>query len=190
MFRIVRFAVISVLLAVTGVAAAGSASAHDELLATTPVADGAVDTAPASVSLTFNEAPVARFSTIHVTGPDGQRRDDGAVQLSGAVVTQQLKGTQPAGKYVVDWRVVSDDGHPITGQFSFDVNRGTAQAVLSATPSAIEAVASASASPAGKTEGSSRNTGLIIGVVAVAVAAIAGGVAGITWRRRRSSVHE
>jgi copper resistance protein C len=95
------------------------AAAHAVLEKTSPVDQSTVDTVPGFVSLTFDEAPQAKFSTIHITGPDGQRKDSGPIALNGAVASEHVSGSRPAGRYVVDWRVVSDDGHPISGQFTF-----------------------------------------------------------------------
>ncbi len=155
------------LLAVLG---AGPAAAHSVLLQTSPARGGTVPVAPTSVALTFNEMPQGEFSTIHVIGPDGQRRDNGHVQVVNDVVTEPLAGTRPPGRYVVDWRVVSADGHPVSGQFTF-----TAQA---AATQVIARSAAAQAPPAK----SSSNTGVIIGVVAAVVVV---GVVGVIFLRRR-----
>jgi methionine-rich copper-binding protein CopC len=156
---------------------AGPAAAHSVLLATSPARGGTVPSAPAKVVLTFNEMPQGEFSTIHVTGPDGKRRDDGHVQVVNDLVTEPLAGSRPAGRYVVDWRVVSADGHPVSGQFTF-----TAQ---SAAPQLTALTANPNPPPAK----SSNTAGIIIAVVA-AVVVIVGVVALFTRRRRPPAVHE
>jgi methionine-rich copper-binding protein CopC len=140
---------------------ASPASAHAVLLSTTPATSGQVASAPAAVVLNFNEQPHARYSTVHVVGPDGQRRDSGAVQVVNDSVTESLGGTRPAGKYVVDWRVISSDGHPVAGQLSF-----TATAAGSALP------ARQAEAPAAKS--SSNSTALVVVIVAVVVIALIG----------------
>jgi methionine-rich copper-binding protein CopC len=152
--------------------AAGPAAAHSVLLQTAPARGGTVPTAPTTIALTFNEMPQGEFSTIHVFGPDGQRRDDGHVQVVNDVVTEPLAGTRPAGRYVVDWRVVSADGHPVSGEFTFTAQTSAQQFVSRAV---------APASP----KSSSNSTGVIIGVVA-GVVAIAGVVVLFTRRRSKS----
>ena len=102
-----------------------TASAHDVLAGSSPVQNGAVDTPPASVRLEFSAAPQVLGTEVVVTGPDGGAVSDGTAELSGSTVTQQLSGGLPAGRYTVDWRVTSADGHPITGSFAFDVARGS-----------------------------------------------------------------
>ena len=158
--------------------AAPSASAHSVLLNTTPRASSVVPAPPASVVLTFNEMPRARFSAIHVIGPDGVRRDSGSVQVVNDSVAQPLGGTRPAGAYTIDWRVISADGHPVSGQFTF---RATAAAaplgpVQSATPSS---------NATGKGGGSGGTVALIVAVIAV----IAIGSAAFVWQRRSRTRH-
>ncbi len=150
------------------------AAAHAVLEKTTPADGSALQTAPASVSLTFDEAPQAKFSAIHVTGPDGQRKDSGPVTLAGGVVSEQLAGSRPAGRYVVDWRVVSDDGHPVSGQFSFTA-RAAAPDVVAENGGASHVNASG--------PGSSNTAGIIIAVVAGVI--VVGGLLALLVRRRR-----
>ena len=101
----------------------GSAAAHDVLAGTTPAPDTTVDTAPATVSLEFSDAPQTLGTDVVVTGPAGDTVSDGTPLIAGSTVTQQLAGGLPAGTYTVDWRVTSADGHPLTGSFAFDVAR-------------------------------------------------------------------
>ncbi len=152
------------------VVGAGPAAAHSVLLDTSPARGGTVATAPTAISLTFNEMPQGEFSTIHVTGPDGQRRDNGHVKVVDDVVTEPLAGSRPAGRYVVDWRVVSADGHPVSGEFTFTAKTAAEQFV--ARP----------AVPDAKRGTSSSHTGLIVGVVAGVVVVAAAGL--ILLRRR------
>lgn len=143
-----------------------AASAHDALVRTTPVGD--VTTAPDAVQLDFNEPPRARFSVVHVTGPDGRRRDAGALSVRNDTVTQPLAGSRPAGRYTVDWRVVSADGHPVSGQWQFTVS---AAASVLPTPTAPAGPAAAPADAGGG--------GGHLGHVALAVVAVV--LLGLSW---------
>jgi methionine-rich copper-binding protein CopC len=140
---------------------ASPAAAHAVLLSTSPATSGQVASAPAAVVLNFNEQPQGRFSTIHVTGPDGQRRDSGAVRVVNDSVTESLGGSRPAGKYVVDWRVISADGHPVSGQVSFT-------AAAAGTTLAARQVVSTTA------KNGSSSTGIVIAVVVVVVLLLIG----------------
>ena len=74
-------------------------------------------------------------------------------------VTQDVKPDAPSGKYTVVWRVVSSDGHPIEGTFTF-----TAGTTNSTPPTATSGEA---------TTGTSAQTGLLAAVTAGVVLAIA-----------------
>ena len=96
------------------------ASAHASLDSTAPDIDQVVSDPPTEVALHFDEAVDATIGGVQVYGPDGHRvdadtvhsQDDGATVL--APVTVVTRGT-----YTVAWRVVSDDGHTISGSFVF-----------------------------------------------------------------------
>jgi hypothetical protein len=105
--------------------AARPASAHNSLESTTPAAGSTVDRPPDAVTLTFDEPVGQRFGVVVVTGPDGKTYQRGSLQVSGSTATQPLQGSGPAGRYRVAWRVVSADGHPISGEFSFRVRQGS-----------------------------------------------------------------
>ncbi len=181
--RILAMSLITGCIAVLTIAGAGPACAHAVLESTSPAAGSSVGKAPTSVVLTFDEPPIGRYSAIHVTGPDGRRRDVGSATLSGASVTQKISGELPSGQYVVDWRVVSDDGHPVSGQFTYTIPQGTAG--LSAVAPAPTSAATAATAP---TSHGSSSSGWIIAAVVVIVLGVTG-VGGLTLRRRRTAVH-
>jgi methionine-rich copper-binding protein CopC len=97
-----------------------SASAHNYLVGTTPAKDAVVTTQPGTVSLETNEAllDVEGGSVIQVQGPDGKYYGEGCAVVDGPVATTQTQLGEP-GEYTVTWRVVSTDGHPISGTWSF-----------------------------------------------------------------------
>jgi methionine-rich copper-binding protein CopC len=97
----------------------GAASAHAELLGTTPGAGSVLSRAPTAVVLTFDEPVQPQGATIVVTAPDGSRVAAGAAVLAGNKVRSSIPSRPAAGTYTVAYRVVSDDGHPVEGQFSF-----------------------------------------------------------------------
>lgn len=103
---------------VAGVLTAGPAAAHNSLRSTSPAADGRVERTPATIVLTFDEPAIALGTRILVTGASGPVQV-GEPRLVDNTVTQALQPGSPAGRYVVEWRVTSADGHPISGTFSF-----------------------------------------------------------------------
>ena len=108
-------------------ATAPAASAHAALMATTPAQAQVVATAPAEVSLTFGEAVTTDLGAVKVLSSSGERADDGPVRQSdgGRIVHLALRSGLADGTYVVVWRVVSADSHPVSGTFSFSIGRAT-----------------------------------------------------------------
>jgi len=120
---------------------ASPAAAHNTLRSTDPADASTVPSAPAQVTLTFDQPAMALGTQVVVTGPDGAVVSEGAVQLVDASVVQPLVAELPAGTYTVDWRVTSADGHPLSGAFAFTA----AEAVGAAEPTPAEPTADAPA---------------------------------------------
>jgi copper resistance protein C len=95
------------------------ALAHTKLLSSDPADGASLDSAPQHVSLTFNETMTPGFSTITVVGPDGAHYETGQVGAEGGTVSIALLPLSPAGRYEIGYRVVSADGHPVTGSVAF-----------------------------------------------------------------------
>jgi methionine-rich copper-binding protein CopC len=149
--------------AVGAVTAPGPAAAHDELVRTAPAAGTKIAAPPATVQLVFGEPARATGSAVVVTGPGGARVSTGALVVTNATVIQPVRITT-AGVYKVNWRVVSADGHPVTGTFSFTVMAapaanvpgaaspvpsGASSAVGSATPSVSGTTGASTGAPTG-----------------------------------------
>lgn len=98
---------------------AAPAFAHTRLESSDPADKSSVDTAPESVSLTFNEDISAEFASMSVVGPDGTNYATGSVSASGGQVSTAVSPLGPAGAYEIGYRVVSDDGHPVQGKVTF-----------------------------------------------------------------------
>lgn len=115
---------------------ASPAAAHDELSSTDPAAGATLDALPAQLTLTFSAdiAPDAGASEVVVTDAAGAALVDGAPVAEGAVLTQALAG-EASGAVTVLWKVVSSDGHPISGELSFTVTpASTPTPTATATP--------------------------------------------------------
>jgi copper transport protein len=118
-----RAVVAGVLLAVLGVLAipAAPAHAHAALVSTSPAKASVVATAPTQVILTFTESVSPVRGRIQVIAPDGQRADRDDVRGSGAQVLIELTSGGPQGTYLVTFRVLSADSHPVSGSFTYSV---------------------------------------------------------------------
>jgi copper transport protein len=108
---------------------ASAASAHAALDRTSPASGTVVQNAPSEVVLTFNETVRAVVDKIRVTGPDGKRADTGKATVQDHDLRIPVRTGGPQGTYLVSYRVVSADSHPISGGFSYSVGQ------VSATPS-------------------------------------------------------
>ncbi|MDK3256343.1 copper resistance CopC/CopD family protein [Blastococcus capsensis] len=100
---------------------AGPAAAHAELVSTTPGAEAQLDTAPTEVRLQFSEAVSLGAGYARVLDGDAERVDTGAPAVEGDTVTIPLRDELPDGGYLVTYRVISADSHPVSGAFGFVV---------------------------------------------------------------------
>ncbi len=110
-------------------AAPGSALAHARLIRSTPKLDGEIAQAPPKVELWFNELLDQGFNSISVFSTaeadakerknlvDGEARVDGKDRTHLSIAVDAL----PPGEYLVDWSVLSLDGHTARGKFKFKV---------------------------------------------------------------------
>lgn len=194
--RAARAVALTVLTALSLLLGSAPAWAHTELESSTPAADAAVPTAPSTVALTFSEDVPANLATITVTGPDGQRYEAGKPTASGPTLTAALRPLGPAGAYTIDYRVVSDDGHPVSGAVPFTLSTpgpGAAASPAAAAPSApssaapavpsaqAQAQAPANTAAATATDDAAPVWPWIVGAVIVVLAG-----AGLALRRRKA----
>jgi copper transport protein len=114
---------------------AAPASAHAALVASDPQDGTVVPDAPNRVTLTFSESVQLISGRIQVLGPDNQRADQGEPQATGDTITIPLRGGGGRGTYLVSYRVVSADSHPVGGTITYSVG------AASATPTATEGAA-------------------------------------------------
>lgn len=100
---------------------ASPASAHAVLSSSSPAASSVVPTAPAEVVLTFSE-PVRKVpDRIRVIAPDGSRADRGEPAFKNSVVSIPVDPSGANGTYLVTYRVISADSHPVSGAFTYSV---------------------------------------------------------------------
>ena len=96
------------------------ASAHAEIVSSNPTNGATLASLPSEVVLTFDEN-VGTPAYVSVTDTDGTSVASGQATIDGATVTQRLTTAAAAGVYALSYRVVSDDGHPVTGTLGFTV---------------------------------------------------------------------
>ena len=116
------------------VVSTGVAAAHAKLESMTPADGSTMAAPPTKVVLTFNEDVNPDFVAVKVTGPEGSE-SAGKPAVDGTAVTQSLAADLPAGKHTVTYRVVSTDGHPVSGTVTFTSTAAPASASPSPTAS-------------------------------------------------------
>jgi methionine-rich copper-binding protein CopC len=151
---------------------APAASAHDALVGVTPADGSSVTTGPDRIELEFSGVVQHLGARVAVRGPDGASVAHGAPEVTDSTLTQPLASGVPAGRYSIDWRVASADGHPISGTTSFTVTAGAAG------PQAVQEVSAAR--PAGS---SSSAPWIGVGAAVVLVVALAAGARQLRGRR-------
>ena len=121
-----RHTVISATVTALGLAflSAGPAFAHAELIGTSPAADSSVSdvtevTVTAGEELLDIGAEAEGFVMV-VTDSMGLYYGDGCISVTGDTASMPVSLNAP-GDYSVAYRVVSNDGHPVEGQFTFTV---------------------------------------------------------------------
>ena len=98
-----------------------AASAHDRISSTVP-ADGAVlTTPPTAVVFTFVTPPTPLGAFITARSASGEAVEVGPVKVDGLNVSATWPKDANSGTYLVSWRVVSGDGHPVNGAITFTV---------------------------------------------------------------------
>ena len=124
--------------AAVGLAVPGLASAHAYLIKTTPAASGVLNSPPRQVALTYDEAVEPRFAIISVTDTSGTQETTGPVQRSAADPDTLVVGVRaglPEGWYLIYWRAISVDGHPVQGAFTYAIGPNPGPAPRFAIPS-------------------------------------------------------
>lgn len=132
--RTLAVAAAALLLVTGGLLTAAPASAHDELVSADPAADSTLEALPDQLTLTFSGelAADAGATELRVTDAGGTSLADGDPAVEGTTVTQALTGAA-SDTVTVLWKVVSSDGHPISGEYRFTV---AATPTPTATPTA------------------------------------------------------
>ncbi|TCO34655.1 hypothetical protein EV652_102723 [Kribbella steppae] len=103
------------------VVSTGVAAAHAKLESMTPADGSSMAAPPTQVVLTFSEPVGSNGTQVQVKSPSGKNVATGDVQVLDNKVTQPVGAMIEAGRYQVDARLVSADGHPITVTGSFTV---------------------------------------------------------------------
>ncbi|WP_159083787.1 copper resistance CopC family protein [Nocardioides terrigena] len=121
-----RAAILFMLIIALALLTPSPASAHTELVDSTPKEGARLVAAPASISLEFSQAVDPSFAAmvVSVDGDKPVRLEVSAGDSSSivsAIVPTSISSTAEVTEWRVDYRVTSVDGHPIVGDISFSV---------------------------------------------------------------------
>ena len=102
-----------------------AAFAHGEMVQATPAVDSNVLTAPTEVSIEFDGKLQiignTNVNSIEVTDNQGQLISSPTSVVEGNKISTKLQLTDITGLVSVHYRIVSEDGHPVEGDYSFTV---------------------------------------------------------------------
>ncbi|WP_337004802.1 MULTISPECIES: copper resistance CopC family protein [unclassified Microbacterium] len=172
-----RFAAGLAVAAVVTFTIATPASAHDQLVSSSPAADEQLASPPESITMTFSGDLLVLDDSLTgavVLVVDASGRDwvSGDVTVVGRTVTAPLAPGMPTAGYQVRWQVVSEDGHPIAGVVPFTV--GDAAPMETASTGATTETPAASAEQTDQNaDSSSPVRTLLIGAGGAALAVLA-----------------
>ena len=126
MSRIAR-QLVATLAILVGVLALGTtaASAHATLESSSPADGQSVLTSPSEIRITFSEAVTTISGGLSVLDADGKTVDVGNSEVvGGRTLVAPISETLSDGTYVATYRVLSADGHPVSGSILFGVGNG------------------------------------------------------------------
>ena len=103
------------------------AAAHTSVVKTMPEYKSTLTEMPQSISIEFTDVLMTlgdkKVNTIELTGPDGSLIAMESTSIDQRTLTVQLpEGSYQDGTYLVSYRVVSADGHSISGSYELYLN--------------------------------------------------------------------
>ena len=170
--------VVALAIVATGLGAlAPAAGAHATLEQSHPERGAVLETPPKEVALGFDEPVEAAFGALRVFDAKGQAGEDGAAAADRARelgARGRRSRARSQGAYTATYRVVSADGHPVSGGLTFQVGESAAA------PRSVETLLQGtSAGPVSRAA-----LGIARGLGYLAIAVALGGVAFLAfcWR--------
>ena len=163
-------AAVFAIVAMSGLGAV-SAQAHSQLISTSPANGAVMRSAPTVVDFEFDEVLLPDVDTVSINNQQGQNVYSQKTKPVGTHLSIDWPGNLPADTYQVAYRVVSADGHPVTGAITFTFGEPAPSGTAAGTPVAA------------KPEQSSSTT-LAIAIAAVLLAVSLGVIYVLVKRRR------
>jgi methionine-rich copper-binding protein CopC len=168
-----------------------SASAHTDLVSSSPSAGEIVNVSQESISITFSEPPLVDGAAIVILNSTGEILESPAPTLDGATLSIPWPAALTPGQITVQWRASADDGHVISDKFGFNYTAaaeggmapGPSDSAAPTDPTATEtpvAIAMPLATDDSAAEG---NNNLVVGIAIVSLVGLV--AAGMFLRRSK-----
>ncbi|CAN2237530.1 CopC domain containing protein [actinobacterium SCGC AAA044-D11] len=117
----------TVLISTSLILAPSWAEAHGQFVSSNPKANSTISKLPKLVWVEFdgNLITIADKQTnfLTVKNSKGKELSDGKAFVGGARISVNIKDRSATGKIKVSWRVVSEDGHPVSSFLTFTVRK-------------------------------------------------------------------
>lgn len=121
-----------------------SAWGHAELVLSTPVQGSVVKDFPENISLTFDEELIVlgeeKVNTLQLVNSDGVELMLANLEVDGDSISAAISSVENQripGDYIVKYRVVSADGHPVEGEILFAFQPQSAPEANSPSPISV-----------------------------------------------------
>jgi methionine-rich copper-binding protein CopC len=117
-----RKTAIALTLALLLSSSAAPAFAHAQLTGANPKGNSTIKALPKYVTLLFSDELItvsADTNQIQVTDAKGRRVDTGTTLVVGNKAQTALKAGLVPGVYKITYRVLSEDGHPVSASYKF-----------------------------------------------------------------------
>jgi methionine-rich copper-binding protein CopC len=193
--RVLRSAVVATTasLAAAGlVMIATPAVAHDGVIESTPADGSTVSTELTEVSMRFSDELLdlggGGVFIIQVTGPDERFYNVDCVTVNADVASTEVSLGE-TGEYVVNWQVISSDGHPTSDTFSFNYEKPDD---VVAAPGLEAQTCNPGGGPADESAAQSEpiltsSAVLVAGGILVLLLALVAGVVALRYQRKKSA---
>ena len=118
---------IAAICAVIALLAPHPAQAHTSLVSSVPMKNSTIKAIPKTIALTFDEKLIMlagkNVSKFSVVGPDGKEIKLGPITLTNQIISAAILEPKPKpGTYKINYRVISGDGHPVSGIIKFTLS--------------------------------------------------------------------
>ena len=103
------------------------AQAHTSLVSSVPIKNSTIKAMPKTIAMTFDDKLIKiagkNVSKFSVVGPDGMEIKLGPITLTNQIISAAVLEPKPKpGIYKINYRVISGDGHPVTGTIKFTLS--------------------------------------------------------------------